>query len=999
MASLSNINGLFDVHSTGAILFSTSHGTSGQILRSNGNAAPTWVAASTVIGGPYLPLTGGTLSGATATATGINFTVGGNLSGTSATFSGDLTITGNQYFNGEFIEGDGKEMFRYNDAWLRINEDNDFTSGIYCGTGILRTDGEFQVGGSGSNFKVTSAGVVSALGNITAPSFNGLAINTTGTNNLANQIVRTDVNGYVNFGWINSISGATTSTITRITASNDAYLRYVTPATFRTQITDPYYAPAGTVSGVTSVATGNGLTGGTITTTGTLSMSGSYTGGFTATTSMYSPIYYDSANGAYYGDFASTSVFNKINTGIGNLGRSSMASYSMTAGNWYRIANGVGRACGDIYIQDGISSGPHGNLTFYAGSSYSQYAGTMLKLKSSSFYNVIGFTEIRLLIGTTYQEQYVEIYCQRTGTYYITVQDTHTSTNNWALSTSATVGSVPAGYSDSTRLDINGMLIAEAGNGSNRFAVDRVGAIHLSGGTSGSSGQVLTSGGTGSPTWTTLQNQTGGPFLPLAGGTMSGDIIFNSNIRLEYSSTHWITPRDSSGNMHLYINSAGDGIYLDSPFTYIRQQGSEGNNVYIAGGAITSTGIIQSNASVRAPIFYDSNDINSYFEANRIVMRGSDPTIIMRDTSHRSAMMHVNSDRWYLLGGAVDSSSWTQVGGQWPLYIELANNNAYFGGFVQATTSSRAPIFYDTNTAYYGDFGSTTMGKYFGRQAYNEGFQVGGHNNLGSTSTTTNPIYTIGSSYIPASTTLSNMYGIGFTNAAASFIGMVGASGWGLYVASDGDARVYLDGSTGRVSVTGAMYSPIYYDTNTAYYGNFASTSRLNTLNCDGVITSGTSSTGNIYCGNAGSTHFRFHTVSNTTYFDMNSGTIQWRQGSSTRFYFYPSTANMTINGTLTQNSDIRIKENVIEINDCISKVQGMRGVYYNRTDFNTEVTKVGVIAQEVEAVLPELILENEESGLKSVAYSELTAVLINAIKEQQVIIDDLKSRIEKLEL
>ena len=79
MASLSNINGLFDVHSTGAILFSTSHGTSGQILRSNGNAAPTWVAASTVIGGPYLPLTGGTLTGP--------------LSGTSATFSGTVTYT------------------------------------------------------------------------------------------------------------------------------------------------------------------------------------------------------------------------------------------------------------------------------------------------------------------------------------------------------------------------------------------------------------------------------------------------------------------------------------------------------------------------------------------------------------------------------------------------------------------------------------------------------------------------------------------------------------------------------------------------------------------------------------------------------------------------------------------------------------------------------------------------------------------------------------------
>jgi len=104
MASLSNINGLFDVHSTGAILFSNTHGTSGQILRSNGNAAPTWVAASTVIGGPYLPLTGGTLTGATATATGISFTVGGNLfvtgtstltgalSGSTGTFSGSGTI-------------------------------------------------------------------------------------------------------------------------------------------------------------------------------------------------------------------------------------------------------------------------------------------------------------------------------------------------------------------------------------------------------------------------------------------------------------------------------------------------------------------------------------------------------------------------------------------------------------------------------------------------------------------------------------------------------------------------------------------------------------------------------------------------------------------------------------------------------------------------------------------------------------------------------------------
>jgi len=80
---------------------------------------------------------------------------------------GDIYVGGNQYFNGEFIEGDGKEMFRYNDAWLRINEDNDFSSGIYCGSGVLRTDGAFQVGSGGDKFLVTSAGAVRAESTLT----------------------------------------------------------------------------------------------------------------------------------------------------------------------------------------------------------------------------------------------------------------------------------------------------------------------------------------------------------------------------------------------------------------------------------------------------------------------------------------------------------------------------------------------------------------------------------------------------------------------------------------------------------------------------------------------------------------------------------------------------------------------------------------------------------------------------------------------------------------
>ena len=67
----------------------------------------------------------------------------------------------------------------------------------------------------------------------------------TGRNNEANKVVRTDANGYIQAGWINTTSGATTSTLSRIYASNDGYIRYVTPDEFRKQITDGIYQPAG----------------------------------------------------------------------------------------------------------------------------------------------------------------------------------------------------------------------------------------------------------------------------------------------------------------------------------------------------------------------------------------------------------------------------------------------------------------------------------------------------------------------------------------------------------------------------------------------------------------------------------------------------------------------------------------------------------------------------------------------------------------------------------
>ena len=102
---------------------------------------------------------------------------------------------------------------------------------------------------------------------------------------------------------------------------------------------------------------------------------------------------------------------------------------------------------------------------------------------------------------------------------------------------------------------------------------------------------------------------------------------------------------------------------------------------------------------------------------------------------------------------------------------------------------------------------------------------------------------------------------------------------------------------------------------------------------------------------------------------------------------------NMTIAGTLTQGSDVRLKENIKPIESALDKVKQMQGVEFNK--INSSTKEIGVVAQEIEKIIPELVLEDKE-GIKSVAYSNITAVLIEAIKEQQKQIEELKQQLNK---
>ena len=104
--------------------------------------------------------------------------------------------------------------------------------------------------------------------------------------------------------------------------------------------------------------------------------------------------------------------------------------------------------------------------------------------------------------------------------------------------------------------------------------------------------------------------------------------------------------------------------------------------------------------------------------------------------------------------------------------------------------------------------------------------------------------------------------------------------------------------------------------------------------------------------------------------------------------------------GTLTTNtSDIRLKENVEPLNDSLEKLLQLSGVTYNW--IGQEEKRIGFIAQDVEKIIPELVFTNNntEEKIKGIHQDNLTAILVEAIKEQQKIIEELKLRISKLEL
>ncbi len=149
-----------------------------------------------------------------------------------------------------------------------------------------------------------------------------------------------------------------------------------------------------------------------------------------------------------------------------------------------------------------------------------------------------------------------------------------------------------------------------------------------------------------------------------------------------------------------------------------------------------------------------------------------------------------------------------------------------------------------------------------------------------------------------------------------------------------------------------------------------------------------------------------------TEFYNANSTTT-----TQTTLIIYPS-GNASLTGTLTQSaSDIRLKTNITKIENALEKINSLEGFTFNWNnisplyDENVTIKEVGISAQAVVEVLPEVVSlapfdisstdgKSSKSGQNylTVKYEKLVPLLIEGIKEQQVIINDLKSRLEQIE-
>ena len=227
-----------------------------------------------------------------------------------------------------------------------------------------------------------------------------------------------------------------------------------------------------------------------------------------------------------------------------------------------------------------------------------------------------------------------------------------------------------------------------------------------------------------------------------------------------------------------------------------------------------------------------------------------------------------------------------------------------------------------------------------------------------------------------------------------------------LYSNAAGTTGYFFNDSGTRTAYAGGDF---YIQTSVGNYYNYATNQYLGNTSGDTIYLRGNDMTHNGWHARSDG-HFRFNDSKKLLfgngsdvemffsgshfYIDLESGgnNMYIRDGSTTRFTF-DDAGHFTATGNVTAYSDKRLKDDIQPIEGALEKVSTLSGNTYQRNDLldkDPERRYAGVIAQEVEVVLPEAVSESED-GTKTVDYNAVIALLVESIKELKAEVEQLK--------
>jgi hypothetical protein len=232
-----------------------------------------------------------------------------------------------------------------------------------------------------------------------------------------------------------------------------------------------------------------------------------------------------------------------------------------------------------------------------------------------------------------------------------------------------------------------------------------------------------------------------------------------------------------------------------------------------------------------------------------------------------------------------------------------------------------------------------------------------------------------------------------------------------FWIATDGSGHLNFRPNAGGTTIR--MQNGGKLD---AFAGIYVSGASLTLANTELDFTTANHKYIDFYTNNGNTVNFRMPNNSNVFHTGIQmvkAGAVNLYHNNTVKFY---TTSTGTFTNGIQGSSDARLKTNVITVPNALDKVRAMRGVKFNwiedgRADY-------GVIAQEAETVVPELVGDHETKKLtqagslkkrpddsdyittteKGFSYMSMVGILIEAIKEQQSTIDSLTARIDALE-